>query len=454
MEKYIALVENVQLTFMIVSLFTVAFLIYAKLIKKLDLPLIIRAIIFSGICLRISYTIFTGPGTRTYDVYREKWGHLEYIKYIAQNFSLPPVNECQTYHPPLHHIISALAMNVSGHFTQNESIQIKLIQFVMVLLSSLTLVIFYGILKEMKCGNVVILTGVAFFAFHPNNIYFSSRINNDNTMLFFYTLAIYFLVKWVNNKSIKNIVLLSITSALAVLAKLSGIMLAPVIVYAFIMVSVKNRSSLKIFINQFAVFVLIYVPMSMSYQMRNYILFNQQLVYVPDLGQGFRPTFFNLLYIPVNEMVDNPFNKGGLVGGEFFMEFFLKSSLFGEWYYTGLEKVAVILIFLAAVLGLVVLICLLLVNKKGTGNFGGIFILNLIIPILLEMKLRTDLPIACSQDFRYAAPVLLSAAIFLGEAVRLLKNSRFKLLAYPVIGCIAAFCVTSAVFVLSLGYYN
>ncbi|CAG9701839.1 hypothetical protein CNEO_10310 [Clostridium neonatale] len=37
-----------------------------------------------------------------------KCGHMEYIKYIVSNNSLPEVNTYQFYHPPLHHIIAAI----------------------------------------------------------------------------------------------------------------------------------------------------------------------------------------------------------------------------------------------------------------------------------------------------------------------------------------------------------
>jgi Response regulator containing CheY-like receiver domain and AraC-type DNA-binding domain len=52
------------------------------------MPIILSAIVVLGVCLRVCYTLFTDTGTRTYDVYRDRWGHLEYIKYIAQYTSL------------------------------------------------------------------------------------------------------------------------------------------------------------------------------------------------------------------------------------------------------------------------------------------------------------------------------------------------------------------------------
>lgn len=447
-------VEDLKRPFIIVAIFTAAFLILAWLLKKLDTELALRSIILTGIFLRICYTFVTDIGERTYDVYRDKWGHLDYIKYIAQNFALPPVNECQTYHPPVHHIIAAFALDIGKAFTQRELFEYKLIQLVMVLLSSLTLMLFYKILKELNCSSIMILTAVSLFAFHPTNIYFSSRINNDNTLLFFYTLAFYFLIKWANTHRLKDIILLSLTAALAVLTKFSGVMLVPLIAMTFTTVLKKNRSERGRYLKQYCIFGLVFVPLAMSYQVRNYVLFNQGFGYVPSLGKGFIPTLYNLIFIPVYDILQHPFNNGGLNGGEFFMEFFLKSSLFGEWQYPGLERIARPMLILAAAIALVILLSIVLPQKSMAVNHRYVFLLNLLVPILLEMKLRTDMPVACSQDFRYAAPVLISAAFFLGEAVSRLKLSKLRILKYAVIVCNVSFCALSAVFVLSLGHYN
>jgi Dolichyl-phosphate-mannose--protein O-mannosyl transferase len=446
--------SEINNSFFVLLIFTVIFLILALLIGRLGMHLVIRVILVLGISLRICYTMFTDVGTRTYDVFRESWGHLDYIKYIAQNYSLPPVNECQAYHPPVHHIIAALAMNLGKLFIQKELLQLKLIQMVMVILSSLTLVIFYRILKELKCNNTALLIGLSIFAFHPMNIYFSSRINNDNTLLFFYTLSFYLLIKWINNDTTANILILALAAALAALTKFSGFMLVPVIGLAFITALFSNRCKIKHYLRQYFIFGLFYVPLSLSYYIRNYILFNQNFGYVPSLGQGFIPTFYNLIYIPVKEMLQNPFNNGGLNGGEFFMEYFIKSSLYGEWQFPGLGSIATVMIILAVLIAFSALLYIMFTFRKGKGYIKYILILNLFLPIIMEMKFRTDFPIACSQDFRYAAPLLISAAFFIGDAIVFLRNSRFKSLGHSISACVVAFCILSTVFVLLLGYYK
>ncbi|MGI6779035.1 MAG: ArnT family glycosyltransferase [Acetivibrionales bacterium] len=452
--------EGLKLAFIAVVGYTLVFILYLYTVKKLDTGFLSVAVILTGIFLRVCYMLYTGPGTRTYDVYREQWGHLDYIRYIADNLSLPPVNVCQAYHPPLHHIISAVALKLAKLLVSNEFLELKLVQAVTAILNIFTLITFYRMLKILKCSKGVILAGVSIFAFHPTNIYFSSRINNDNTMFFFYILAFYFLLRWINEKSLKNMVLLAVFSSLAVMAKLSGVMLIPVIASAFALSLANSFGDYKKYLKQFMVFCWIYLPLSLSYQIRNYFMFDQDFGYVPSFGRGFEPDFFNLVYIPVGNIIRNPFNNGGIEGGEFFLEFLLKSSLFGEWEFPGLESLALMLIILSVLNLIILFIYIILSRKRILYNHGYLFVLNLIIPFILAAKFRTDYPVACSQDFRYIAPVLISVSYFLGKAAgghtaagNSLKANAY-VFRYITSGSVAAFCIASSVFVLMLSAYS
>jgi len=443
---------GLQLSFCALFISNVFTILYLYIKKKLAVNTLVTVIIFQGIALRICYMLFTDAGTRTYDVYRG-WGHLDYIRYIAKHLALPPVNKCQTYHPPVHHIISAIAFNTGKLFTRNEFLWLKLVQAAGTLLNAATLILFYKLLKKLNIAPAALAISVSVFAFHPTNIYFSARINNDNAMLFFYVTAFYFLFCWLNDNSIKNLVLLALFSSLAVLTKLSGIMLFPIIAVVFTINLLKNRMEYRKYIRQFTVFGLIYFPLSLSYQLRNYVLFGQSFGYVPSVGVGFTPNIHNLIGVPAGNMLENPFNNGGLHGGQFFLEFLLKSSLFGEWKYSDLEKPAILLLLLAVLNLFPPLIYLISARKKIIGNREYIFILNLLIPFFLAVKFRTDYPIACSQDFRYIAPVLVSVAYFLGKAVACIPD-RFKPVKVFTTASIMAFCALSSAFVLLLAGYD
>jgi hypothetical protein len=303
--------SSAQRIFGLAAFLTCSYLLYMLLHKKERLQkALVTAVMVEGMVLRLCYTLFTGPGTRTYDVYRDEWGHIDYIRYIAEHIKLPPVNTCQAYHPPVHHIIAAFAMNTGKAFTFNEFLQLKLIQLVMTLFSCLSLILVFKLLRQLNIDGHAVAAGTAVFAFHPSNIYFASRLNNDNTMLFFYIAGLYYLFKWSKDKKLKNILLLSAFISIAVLTKKNALMLLLPVAAVFAAALTADRKQRRSYFRQFTVFAAMTVPLALSHQLRNYILFGQDFGYVPSLGKGFTPTTFNLLYLPVGNMLKSPFNDG------------------------------------------------------------------------------------------------------------------------------------------------
>ncbi len=411
-------------------------------------------IIVVGVFLRVVYTIYTPFTIRQHDVIGSSFNHLDYIKQIANNFSLPQVDYCQAYHPPVHHAMSAVFYSIGKAFGLSEFNSFRLVQLFMVFLSSLTLILVYKILKEIRCNNNVILAGISIFAFHPYNIYFSSFLNNDNTLFFFYTLSFYYLIKWIYNKSLKNIILLSLFVSLAILTKKPAIIILPIIFTAFMVVLYKNRSSYKPYLKQFLVFLGIAAPLSASYSIRNYILFKQGLFYTPGVSfEKYSNSFKNLFYTPIKGWFTNPFTPDPYTGNSaLFSDYVLKSSLFGEWRFPGLEKAATILILASVACILIIAIYLIIENKNIIKGYGYLFLLNLILPYALLFQSRISNPVVCAQNFRYAAPLLISVAYFYGKAAdKFSSSTNFKFLKYVLIVCTIAFCLFSTVFILQIG---
>jgi hypothetical protein len=447
-------VNGLRFAFYLQCLYTTGFILHLYMRKKLNMHILTTTVIYLGAALRICYMLYTGPGTRTYDVYRDHWGHLDYIRHIATNLALPPVNECQAYHPPVHHVLSAAALVLGRLLFHNEFLQLKVVQALAALLNILSLVIIRKILAGAGCSPAAVLAGVSLIAFHPTHIYFASRINNDNALFLFYTLAFYAILQWLSRQSTFMTFKMAFFTSLAILTKFSGIMLLPLIAAAFFFVYLQNRSRYPLLIKQLTLFGITCVPLAASYSLRNYILFGQVPGYVPSFGKAFTPSIGNLLSIPAGNMLTSPFNNGGLVGGEFFLEFLLKSSLFGEWKYPGLEIPAFLLLFSTVLLSVILSLLILLNWRKVLSGFGFLFLLNLLVPLLLEVKFRTDFPVACSQDFRYIAPILISIACLLGKATTGTLPGCNKAAKNVMVVFLALFCIFSAGFVLLLANFG
>lgn len=411
-------------------------------------------IMFSGAILRFFYMLYTAPYERQHDV-TLTWGHLNYIKYIAQNFTLPNTGQGQTYHPPLHHIICAIFYDTGKIMGLNDGAAVKLIQIGIMIMSCISLLYIYKIFKATKCNTIITLAGLAIFSFHPYNIYLSSFLNNDSTLMFFYILGFYYLLKWSNSNTIKNIIILSIFTTLAVITKKSAVMLIPIILMVFAVQLYKNMGNIKSYIKQFILFFCILIPLPAIVQLRSFVSFKQGFGYCLAPGlQKYENSIYNLFNFPVENLLKSPFTGDPFSEYErnrFFPEYVFKSSLFGEWRFPGHEFLGGLLVFAALGLLIVLAVYLLTMKKEDIFPYGYIFLLNLFIPIVLLFRFRLEFPYVCTQNFRYILPCLISAAYFIGCAANRIRSTRYIVIKYSVWGVVAAFCVLSGVFIISIG---
>ena len=440
---------GVQLAFVLVFTALSAYAVWLLYHKRLDNRTLVTLIILLGIMLRFCYVFYTDFNIRQHDIHGN-WGHLGYIKYVAENAALPPTGEWQTYHPPVHYLLSALVVNVGRCFGWNEYLSFKFVQLLMVLFSSLSLIYFRKIMERVTGAGLITLAAVTLFAFHPTNIFLSSTINNDNTFLFFYVLSFFFMMKWLDKPTTRTIVPVALFTSLAILTKKTAVELLPLLLIVFLVKLWHERHDYKAFLRQFAVFFAIIIPLSASFYLRNYILFQQGFSYLaPSFGPPLSNSSYNMLYVSWEGLFKTPFNN--VAQGQFFLEYLYKSSLYGEWKFPGQENVAVLLTIASVLVFGLMSLRLLLLRKEEIKGHGYMFLLNLIIPFFLVVQMRMADPHACTQNFRYLAPILISGAYFIGLAVESLWRSKYIFVKYLGLACVLAFSALSALFILGIG---
>jgi hypothetical protein len=450
--------QVIQWSFMVLVVLTIAGALLLWKTGKWRSEIFFIILIILGIALRICYFLYTGYGVRQHDL-NDVGGHVWYIQYIAQHWSLPPLGSYQLYHPPIHHIISAVLFVLGRLCGLDESFSWRLIQMGMVLLSSLALIFFYKILKQLNCGNTAKAIGVAAFAFHPAIIYPAAFLNNDHTLLFFYVMSFYFLIRWLKEHSLRNGLWLAIVTSLAILTKKTGFVLLPVILVAVFVTWFKDRSNYRTYLKQAGIFLMIVIPSAIIYPLRNYLLFHQKLNYttlVPfDPLTSNLPTLFgfslkNLLQSPFT--LFPPYDAG--LPAESFLEYLFKSSLFGEWDFP-VPKMVLVLLMILALVNLINLLLLLasygFSRNKKTGGYQYIFWFNIIFISIVVLKARLDYPYFCTQNFRYLTPILISIFYLWGESVQRLADLKRTSWKFISVTLAAAFCIVATVFILMIG---
>ena len=198
----------------------------AKDNKSLKLIIILGV----GILLRLFYVVFSTIYDRQYDIgmididagHTVSGGHLAYIQYLYENMHLPDVDPTTVYqfhHPPFHHFVTAIFMKIVSGFTSDLHVIEESIQFVPFICSVVILIATYLLLSKFDMSNRSKNFALIIIAFHPALIMLSGSVNNDCMALMFSVLSILFTLKWIEDRSYKNIVAIALCLGLGISTK-------------------------------------------------------------------------------------------------------------------------------------------------------------------------------------------------------------------------------------------
>lgn len=403
----------------IIALFDI--LLRYKKEKKINYTKIFIYIFIIGIMLRTMYVSYTTINERQHDVDGDR-GHLAYIEYVYENAKLPDNNEWQFYQQPLHHIISAIWLKINTMCKIDYEVAKEGLCILPAIYSGISMIIMYLILLKLKINEKFIPMVMAVVATHPSFIILSSSINNDMLVTMFLFLDILCLIKWDEKPSIKNTIILAILTALTVLSKISGALIALPISYVFIkkfFVAIKERKDVVKYILKFAVFGVISLSIGLSYSIRNKVLFDQAIGEVPSPGErvycGYDSLIkrLNPISIEWNRLYCNAFEESSIT------IYITKSSLFGEWRPDNLEEkvLPILLITFNAILITISIISFIIITNplKNRSNVLNILICFYFAQMLMYLASNDAMPYGCTMDFRYIVPTAFLGMAFIAE---------------------------------------
>ena len=169
--------------------------------------------------------------------------------------------------PPLYAYFLFL---ISIFFESLNNTYINTVLITQCLLSSITIIIFYEILKNFHNNNISLI-GAIVFSFFPLNVYSAVQISSASIVMFLSMFFYYFLIKFTEDKKINYLILFSITAGLLILSRREFVLLfiiTNLFLFFFIKVNLK-----KIFL------ILLLTSLVISpYIVRNYIAFNKIII--------------------------------------------------------------------------------------------------------------------------------------------------------------------------------
>lgn len=147
--------------------------------------------------------------------------HINYIMHLYTFGTLPATIIGQFYHPPLHHFLMSSWLKCMDLFSDSAEFKFESMQIVSAVYSVVILITLYKILKEINVENKYKIIPMLLFGFYPLYVYFSGSLNNDQLVTMLGMICLLYLMKWYNNPSIKNTIIIALTIGLGLMTKSS-----------------------------------------------------------------------------------------------------------------------------------------------------------------------------------------------------------------------------------------
>jgi hypothetical protein len=398
----------------------------------------LAALFFGSFLIRILYFLNTPFGMRTHDV----GGHLQYIEFIINNHTLPAIHYgWQTYHPPLYYLLAATVYKLLNLFGISAANQIwRYLQLLALLMFMGFLAVTWQIIKRTVAKLPVLeesdatlqpnalrqrlrlgYLSFALVAFWPSGIIHSVRIGNDGLFYLLYALGLWFLIKWQDDdtgqspyRSFALITLAFITKANALILYM---VFGCVYMLKFAKTPAKRRYLLQtvilaaIFLIGFGITFGRMVEAKLKGSNDHFIVANASGLQGVAVGNGLQNYLYFDLQSFLTEPYVNPFADKG--GRQYFWNYLFKTGLVGEfWFNNPLHRVLTILLSISFLLMLLYTIVSLIIFSSYLKGLL-LLVLNAVCLLLSAIAFRISIPAACSNDFRYIFPFLISfAALF------------------------------------------
>lgn len=382
-----------------------------------------------------------------------QYGHMDYIMGIARDglSSLSGSSGLgQYYHPPLSHIVSAIWYRMNLFLGLNETRAIENLQILPLFYTGATAILSWALFRELKLRGWAMYTAFAAVALHPATTIYASFVNNDPQLFFFMASALLFTARWHANPDHKNIIMAAFSVGLAMLSKSSGVLLAPAVAVVFISKFISERKLRRALLQQFALFLLISLPMCASWQLFSHFAYGLPIGYVPQgiggkyyIGNFSAPERFFGLNMKALTSVFVTWTKED----HNMLLSLCKTEVFDEYTFaehgTGLFAVAALLLLCSALfMALAVFCCASVPRRRKEPDFAlrAMCSACFFTFIIMYCKFCLNWPNIYTQNFRYIAGSLPAA----GAAIGIWTRDHPSRMAPSVIT--AALCLAGMVF--------
>lgn len=362
-----------------------------------------------GIVLRLLYVFATPSWSHSYD-----WlGHREYITHMLHTWSIPAAQAgWETFQPPLYYFLCAGMLRLESLLFGVQ--YLEHLQALSLVLSVVTLIIAWRIGEENVEGKTQKLMFLGIVATFPGLIYFSSQITNDGLMTMLTFAWFLVLLRWHRSPSWQMWTLASAIVGVTLLTKSTGVLLVPI--QALTAISVHHRSWKQTILRWCSLLLVLGVIAGWLLFLRFVVQGETSIVgnihklsektLMENTAQNlllFSP--FHILRFPfVNEVTFTTTRT------QYFLEYFLRASLFGSFAFPQILQVCMLLLISAETMLLLLIAGIAGILKRWRSDAPMFWCLLILFAGVIAFRLTY--PMTSNQHFRFVPLIVAPVAYF------------------------------------------
>lgn len=421
----------------VLSMYIISILVCVRL--KLFKEHISDFIIVGAVLLRAWYVINTGINDRQHD---EGYittltddlvngGHLGYIEYFVKNHHMPDFNPFDVfsyYHPPLHHIISAVMVSLNLACNVEYAYAFENVQVLTLLYNAVTMIFARKILDYVTTNQTSktasYYVALSLICFHPSLTYLSGSVNNDMLTIMLEVIVIYYTLCFIKEKDMKNLMMIAVTLGFSAISKMNAVIFALPIGIIFLMhlkQEIKAGNGMRWF-RKYAIFGVVCGIIGLSYTIRNAIVFHEKPGILSANSESHQYmgnySLLTRLGLPGTLDWEYPFHSEYAKASRNVWLIMLKTSVFTEerpdvsGFGLTLGRIVLLLAIAVSVILVIVIIgSSIKLIKEGKKELGIFTLSSFLTIVLTYIAFVIKYPYTCSCDFRYITIMLIFGAM-------------------------------------------
>jgi len=405
----------------------------ALILRKFKFNFIPILIILLGVLVRLILYTYVGPSQYAYDT----GGHLEYIQIISEEKRLPKVNESwSTYHPPAYYIASAALKNIVDKYDQSYTNRV--LQQGSLLLSIASIIFGVALILNLFGNCFVAYLAAVISVLWPGYVLAAPRISNDVLFYFGALFCMMFAQRYWRMHRSSDMILATIGAVIAFSAKSNGyvILCIWILIHALNVLRFWKIGSLRAL---FAATLIVLLGIGFSNHRIIVDIYNgkktELIGNIGSLNGGMmvKNNIGNYLYFDMQDYLLEPYastwiDKGGR---QYFWNFALKTSLFGEFRFWDAPIGRVVATMLSVFLLFILAFALWGIIHTKVKDFPPMLFTVFLFAALIYI--RAKYPFSAVNDFRFILPVVFPITYFSVRGVEILQNFRLRMLSYVIL---------------------